>query len=607
MIEAMGDFGKIFRDLGRGPGVWAATCGRRVVWMVAAVMTWMAAACGGGGTAGDARLLAVDSIVDTDSVAAWRQLQAIDSATLSTDADHMLYTLLHQQLRYKQYLPLDTARLARLREYYNANPDGNRLARAMVLTGGACEDAGQPTDAIAWYKRAESEAIKCDATFLLAFAKFRMAKVYNAAYTQDSTHIIKFKEAAPLFRAAGARAYECESLKETGAAYRSRNADSAYHYLSRALDLSRELCDTAQIYDNLSLLAGYYYCIEDYSRCKDLAVDILAQGCQWLRPHTLNATYNNAAFSYAKLGKTDSALYYNRAKPASPQAGLDQMNYFHTLSLIAQAEGNADEYIRYNLAEDEISDSILLASKQGEIKAAEAKYDLSQAELNATRSRLMLVIAMLVLAVMALCIAFLLFRQQQRAKAFALEIELLHDELAHSAAKLEETHQAHAMPHTGDPVADGDSELKETRQANAALRGMARAYLNSIRDYLEAYYNFNHNTKQFTSYFKTQVNKFVNDEEFWSNLRKYLDNTYDGLITNLERQQPKLTDVDVKFICLDCCDFPPGVIMLLMGYTNSHSVENRRYVIARRLGYKIKDLVMNKLTSGNQGPGETRL
>ncbi len=60
-------------------------------------------------------------------------------------------------------------------------------------------------------------------------------------------------------------------------------------------------------------------------------------------------------------------------------------------------------------------------------------------------------------------------------------------------------------------------------------------------------------------------------------------------------------------LCLDCCDFPPGVIMLLMGYTNSHSVENRRYVIARRLGYKIKDLVMNKLTSGNQGPGETRL
>ena len=81
--------------------------------------------------------------------------------------------------------------------------------------------------------------------------------------------------------------------------------------------------------------------------------------------------------------------------------------------------------------------------------------------------------------------------------------------------------------------------------------------------------------------------------------KKALDNTYDGLITNLERQQPKLTNVDVKFICLDCCDFPPGVIMLLMGYTTTHSVENRRYVIAKRLGYKIKDLVINRLSGHN--------
>ena len=564
--------------------------------LVIAVVAWMAAGCHeGGGVAHDARLLAIDSIVDTDSVAAWQQLQAVDSASLASEGDRMLYALLHQQILYKQYLPLDTVLLTKLRDYYGTHPNGNRLTRALMLSGGACEDAGQPVEAIDWYKCAESEGEQSNSTFLLAFAKFRMAKVYNAAYTQDSTHIVKFKEAAPLFHAAGAPTYECECLKEIGAAYRLRNADSAYHYLSRALEMATDMGDTAQIFDNLSLMAGYYYCIEDYARCKNLAVEVLARGHQWLRLHTLNATYNNAAFAYAKLGMADSALYYNQHKPASPQPGLDEMNYHRTLSLIAQAEGNADEYIRHNLAEDEISDSILLASKQGEIKAVEAKYDVSQAELRTTRTRLMLIIAMLVLAVMALCIAFLIFRQQQRNKQFALEMELLRDELAHSVAELEETRLANESSPSAANAAD--SELQDSTQTTAALRSMARSYLTSIRDHLEAYYNFSHNTKQFAAYFKAQVNKFANDEEFWANLKKYLDNTHNGLITNLERQQPKLTDVDVKFICLDCCDFPPGVIMLLMGYTTTHSVENRRYVIAKRLGYKIKDLIVNKLTS----------
>ena len=98
--------------------------------LMVAVVVWMLVGCREGGVAGDARLLAVDSIVDTDSVAAWRQLQAIDSASLATDADRNLYALLHQQILYKQYQQLDTVLLATLCDYYDAHPDGNRLTRA---------------------------------------------------------------------------------------------------------------------------------------------------------------------------------------------------------------------------------------------------------------------------------------------------------------------------------------------------------------------------------------------------------------------------------------------------------------------------------------------
>jgi len=565
----MSDFVKMFMELCGKRGSWLGACGHGIVWIVVAAVVWMAAACGGGGTAGDTRLLAVDSIVDNDSVAAWRQLQAIDSASLTTDADRHLYALLHQQILYKQYQQLDTVVLSELCDYYAAHPDGNRLTRALLLSGGAREDAGLLAEAIPWYKRAEAGATECRDTFLLAFSKMRMAKVYFAAYTQDSIHIVKFKEAVPLFHAVGSHIYECGCLKEIGAASRLHDNDSAYHYLSRALALSTEMGDTARIYENLSLLAGYYYCVEDYAKCKDLSVEVLTKGQGWLRANILSSTYTNAAFAYAKLGMADSALFYDQAKPPSPQQGLDKMNHHRTLSLIAQSRGDAEGYIKHNLAEDEIADSILLASMQAKIREVEAKYDVSQAELETSRVRLKLILSLLALGLMAISIGILIYRQRRRAKTLALEMEALRDELSHSVTEVQTAHRA-----------------------NDELRGAVKSHLATMSDYLETYYTFSHNPKQFAAHFKAQVNTFANDEDFWTKMKAYLDETHDGLISRLTEQYPDLSDMDVKFICLDCCDFPTGVTMLLMGFTNRNSVINRRYLIAKRMGgAKIKDLI----------------
>ena len=205
--------------------------------LTVALVAWMAAGCGGGGVAGDARLLAVDSIVDTDSVAAWRQLQAIDSASLATDADRHLYALLHQQILYKQYLPLDTVVLSELCDYYAAHPDGNRLTRALLLSGGACEDMGLLAEAMTWYKRAEAEADTADYRSL-AQANLRQGFLYYRNYADH--HIIKQKleNAAHYYEQLGDSAYLAITLECLGAVYRTVNHGQAHTTLERAARLA---------------------------------------------------------------------------------------------------------------------------------------------------------------------------------------------------------------------------------------------------------------------------------------------------------------------------------------------------------------------------------
>ena len=516
---------------------------------------------GGGSVAGDARLLAIDSIVDTDSVAAWRQLQAIDSASLTTDADRHLYALLHQQILYKQYQQLDTVVLSRLCDYYDAHPDGNRLTRTLLLSGGAREDAGKLPEAIPWYKRAEDVALQRRDTFNLAYAKMRTAICYGSSYTQDSIHFVKYKEALALFHAVGSSRYECACLTDLGTLYRINNNDSAFHYLSKALSLACEMSDSARIYENLALLSGYYYCVKDFARSKDVAVMVINKGVDIMPQRHVSATYINAAFSYAKLGMPDSARYYFDIKPPAAQQGVDEMNRHHLLSLIAQKEGNTEEFIAQNLAEDEISDSILLASLQVKIREVEARYDKSQAELNALtwRNKFLVVtlLAVLLLAMLALVAYHLLTRERRnRVQIATLQTEL--QSLSREVGR-----------HEG---------------LNAELREALMRELAADQEMLLDYYTVGKVPKTYHHKMEERLRSPQFIDTLWQSILTIADSEHNGFVTRLREAFPQLREEDVRFLVLERCDFSREFVKFLLGYDNARSVDTRRARLARRMG-----------------------
>ena len=527
--------------------------------LMVALVVCLLTGCREGGVASDARLLAIDSIVDTDSVTAWRQLQAIDSASLTTDADRNLYALLHQQLLYKQYLPFDTTVINRLVAYYE--PQGGELyARAVLYKGISLDEAGDKAGAVAWLKHAEGLASDGGFTFDLAFSKLRMAKILQAQFTQDSVPLLKYKEAAPLFRATGHYEYECACLTEVGTLYRMKDLDSAWQYLSAAQKIALELGDSTRIYNIRGFMSGYYYMRGDYAKAKDVAVKTLREGAHYMSPNPLSHTWVNASFAYAQLGNRDSALYYIEHKPRA-DAAQDEMFSCMTLKYLAEKEGNFDEYDRNAERKSEIADSILLNTLQTQLREVEARYDKSQAELNAVswRNKFLVVtlLAVLLLAMLALIAHRLLTRNRRNR----MQIATLQTELQSLSRKVGR--------HEGL-----NAELRE-----ALLRELA-----ADQEMLLDYYTVGKVPKTYHHKMEERLRSPQFSDTLWQSILTIADSEHDGFVTRLREAFPQLREEDVRFLVLERCDFSREFVKFLLGYDNARSVDTRRARLARRMG-----------------------
>ena len=74
-------------------------------------------------------------------------------------------------------------------------------------------------------------------------------------------------------------------------------------------------------------------------------------------------------------------------------------------------------------------------------------------------------------------------------------------------------------------------------------------------------------------------------EEFWLELRDYLDNNYNGIISQIARN-PKINDTDIRFIELACCGFSYIEMAITLGYTPNF-ISNKRIRIQKKLGISV--------------------
>jgi DNA-binding NarL/FixJ family response regulator len=89
----------------------------------------------------------------------------------------------------------------------------------------------------------------------------------------------------------------------------------------------------------------------------------------------------------------------------------------------------------------------------------------------------------------------------------------------------------------------------------------------------------------------------VVDDNFWRELRFYLDKRYNNIISNIAKN-PRINETDIRFIELVCCGFSYVEVAITLGYSTNY-VSNKRIKIQKKL--KLKETLSDYLNQAMKG------
>ena len=521
----------------------------------------------------DARLRTADSLLRVNNPdSALQVLSVMDSAGLRSASDRAYHALLLTQAQYRSYADISSDSTINVALDYYKRHDGEqeKLTRSYIYKGAVTEVLGNPESAMTYYKQACSTAAPDD-HFNLGYAKMRIGCLYRDYLVMDSADILNLKQALHHFEQMPDSVYILTCLSTIGGSYVARDKrDSATLYLEQADRLARALHQTAWEQTTLIYLADmkmFSQDIEDVVAAKDIAVSLLNedQSPQDRRDHLLLI----ATYTQARLNKRDQASdYLKRVEKGELSDGL-RVLYNRCLAELARCQGDISHYQYHFERACQIGDSLCDNGIQRQLRDAEAKYDNEVLKNKSLRYRTNWIISLMgtllvagALGMVILAMRRRLQRRRQQLRESEDTIERLRNDTIQLSLQLNENH------------AMSDS-LKETISQQ----------IETFTKLVEIHYTqFTHFPKKFGELFRKAYSVNQPDDSFWSGIRAYADSTHNGIITHFIEKDPSLSESDVRFLSLCCCELPITVVMACMGYNDVHSVYNKKRRLAESIG-----------------------
>ena len=513
------------------------------------------AGCGNG--AYDSRLEAADSLLTLSVDSARAVLRTIDADRLSR-ADRAYYALLSTQAAYKSYDSIpSTATIDCAVDYFSSGSDREKLTRSLLYKGAVLEDLGNKTEAMRFYKLAETEADTSD-YFNLGYVNLRMAEIYRNSFVGNQIDVVKYKIALNYFKKAKAQSYEIVCLDNIGGLYRITNMDSAYKYVQLHIDISRQLNDTVGICTGLETLSRALIVSKNYISAKQTALFSLKYG----KKYNTNDVYYDLCRAYACIGKVDSSEFFlNMATP--PKSINDTVTRYWALAELNYAKGEYKKSIRYKQKVDAISDSLKISSKRVDLietdllfdKEIEAQKTIMQKE---HEMNMTLLIASLLIILLLLIIYIVIKIYQNRELEYS--IHQIYNELERSKESL-------AL------------KFKEHQELSFILQN----HIKVIKQLLDSSFRNETNKDKFISDFKNIFNINKLSSSFWNNIQLYADSRYNNIISKIILKYPQLTQDEINFITLLCLDFSYIEITVCMGYSNYRYISIKGARIAKKM------------------------
>ena len=515
----------------------------------------------GGAYRYDSRLAAADSLMHDLPDSALAIVEAVDPASLAREGDRAYHDLLLTQARYRCYITATSdSDINRALNYYRRH-DGERekLTRAYIYKGAVMEELGHPDSAMLYYKHAEATAAPTD-YFNLGQINTRIGSLYRIYYADKLICYDKYKKALMYYRAIGDKKLELNSLYNMGMCSGITRSVDSKPLLDAAAALALELNDSSVYYESREMVVRQFIMKDtNMIEAKQIALHLFHDYSDYL-------TYDiiiDLSSIYVKEHQLDSAKYYirhfNLESPSISDAPLKN-RICSVLSDIAMLEGNPVKRQYYLDSCKYLSDSISNNKQKYRIQLIENEKNNEQLALmhnEWTKHKWVIWIAVLLLLIP---IVLLVIYQQHKI--------LTVNSLLREIKKVD--------------VDKHESFLQKLHNKESAIEHLTRNMVEFIQTTIDS---TEHDAPSITRRrIKESIGIIATNEEFWQQLRTFLDKNHNNIITELSRN-PRINNTDIRFIELVCCGFSYVEIAITLGYSPNY-VSNKRIKIQKKLGIK---------------------
>ena len=440
--------------------------------------------------------------------------------------------------------------------------------KSLIFKGGVCLILGNRHQAIEYYKKAE-QMIPKDDYKNLGYINLRIGDAYIGTYILNNEHIRRVKQAMNYYEKINDLKYIEKCAGILGALYRDYKNDSAYYYLNYAIGLSAKLADSTSYYLNQEMLVKLYYLDNRFKEAKNLGRNIIEKGYNYIDLHELNQEVCRA---YAALGMTDSANYYFKKVDSNNLEGTDKIYWLNTKHLLLEAEHKYKESLDCYKEYSKLAHIIHSKSRMEQLYSADKEFDKKIVENEKIKvERYVMLLSFICLIFILL--AFLLWNISRKRKYKLLYYEQTMKELQHNYKRTNDDllHKLNCALNNEYSNIERIERLKYTiNSQNQLMQAILDKSMESVTG------------DMFVKEFNRLVATAKLDDSTWADLRIFIDECYDGMISKIEKNI-SLSKWELNFIALLCCGFSVLQISVCMGYKNSRSAYNLKKLISSKM------------------------
>ena len=523
----------------------------------------------------DARLAAADSLMRTDPDSALAIVGAVDRDSLADEGDRAYRDLLLTQARYRCYVTATSdSDINRALAYYRAHSgEQEKLTRAYIYKGAVMEELGHPDSAMLYYKTAEATAAPDD-YFNLGQINTRIAVLYRIYFADIQICYEKYKKAFEYYKTANDSALLLNSLYNMGMCSGITGNGCALRELKAASTLAIELNDSSIYYKSQEMLVRQFiHKDSSINQAKQTALHLLNH----YRNYLTRDLMMDLADIYIKTGMSDSAKHYVRLvndESESNEGARIMVRKYGILADIAETEGDLATSYNYAGKCKSLSDSINNNTVQYNIQLIENKLDDEhESTIKNVISKQQWIAGSVLLAILLLVMILVIyhFRKLRIVKLIIREL------------KTENVNTHEAL-------------LKKLQARDSSIVKLVGNLVDFMRSSIEI------SEKDSPKVIKKRIQESIcelADENFWKELRTYLDSNHDNIISNIAKNK-KINEADLRFIELTCCGFSYVEMAIMLGYSPNF-VSNKRIRITKKLGLKVplQDYLDNAMNGEN--------